>query len=67
MMASADKMNLVVRAEKQGIPVADVFENFGGNVFKGAGEGGELLVGEMEAVCAVDNEMDGGRTCQNRR
>ena len=56
MMASAEPMNMVVHAEKQEIPVASVFENFGGDVGKGAGEGGELLVRGMEAFCAVEDE-----------
>jgi len=32
MVANAETMNLVVHAEKQGIPVAGAFENFGGDI-----------------------------------
>ena len=45
MIASADKMNLVVCAS-----VAGVFEDFGGDVAERAGEKGELLVGRVKTL-----------------
>jgi len=44
-----------------GFSMAGVAENFGGNVGKGAGGGGELLVGKMEVFWAVEDKHRRGR------
>ena len=44
-----------------GFSAAGFFENFRGDIAKGAGEGGELLVGGMEAFWAVKDEQRRGR------
>jgi len=40
-----------------GFSVAGVFEDFEGDVGKGAGEGGELLVRRVEEFCTVKDEQ----------
>jgi len=40
--------------------MAGVFEDFGGNVAKRAGKGGELLVGGMRAFWAMEDEHRSG-------
>jgi len=59
MMASADKMNLVVRAKKQGIPVAQMVP--WPVLLRISGARVELLVERVEAFCAVEDEHRRGR------
>ena len=40
--------------------MAGVFKDFGGNVAKRSGKGGELLVGGVEAFWAAENEHRSG-------
>jgi len=65
MMASADKMNLVVC-----VSVAGVFEDFGGDIAERAGEGGELLVRRVKTLAlykmSKGMRIGCGCACQSR-